>query len=194
MTANCLTSLYNNPLLSPEDLNVIFNAHQLVTFKKGEKILSKGEISNFYYCVEEGLIRSYVFDFKGNDITVDFFRKNKIAIDVISLFHRIPTVENFEALTECKCFQIDLETFQTLFHSIKGLTEWGRAWMSESLFLLKQRSISMITDSAKERYIRLAKQQPEILKYAPLKSIASYLGITATSLSRIRKELAHSDF
>lgn len=194
MTANCLTSLYNNPLLSPEDLNAIFDAHQKVTFKKGEKILSKGEISNFYYCVQEGLIRSYVFDFKENDITVNFFGKNQIAIDVISLFHRIPTVENFEALTDCECYQIDIETFQTLFHSIKGLTEWGRAWMSESLFLLKQRSISMITDSAKERYIRLAKQQPEILKYAPLKSIASYLGITATSLSRIRKELAYSDF
>ncbi|RYE26242.1 MAG: Crp/Fnr family transcriptional regulator, partial [Sphingobacteriaceae bacterium] len=137
----------------------------------------------------EGLIRSYVHDFNGNDITTEFTGNNEIAIDVVSLFHQIPSVEYFQALTDCTCYEISLDKFQVLYHAIKGFSEWGRAWMSKSLFDLKQRTISMITDSASDRYQKLQQQHPQILQQAPLKFIASYLGITDTSLSRIRKEL-----
>jgi CRP-like cAMP-binding protein len=184
-----LNCIYHHPLLSPQELQTVFNAHHKVEFHKGDFLLSKGQVANKYFCVERGLIRSYVYDYDGNDITTGFIGKNEIAIDVVSLFHRIPTVEYFQALTDCECYAIDLEQFQLLYHSIKGLNEWGRAWMSESLFKLKQRTISMITESASERYKMLQHEHPEILQQAPLKFIASYLGITDTSLSRIRKEL-----
>ncbi|RYE18536.1 MAG: Crp/Fnr family transcriptional regulator, partial [Sphingobacteriaceae bacterium] len=146
-----------------------------------------------YFCISEGLVRSYVYDFNGNDITTGFIGNNEIAIDVISLFHQIPTVEYFQALTDCRCYVIDFDKFQNLYHSIKGFNEWGRAWMSGSLFNLKQRTLSMITDSASERYKILQEQHPQILQQAPLKFIASYLGITDTSLSRIRKELVNEN-
>jgi len=189
-----LKSLYQHALLSDENLREIFDAHHKVTFSKGDFLLKKGQVANAYFCVENGLIRSYVYDYDGNDITTGFIGKNEIAIDVVSLFHRIPTVEYFQALTDCECYAIDLEKFQPLYHSIQGFNEWGRAWMSESLFQLKQRTISMITDSAAERYKRLQSQHPQILLQSPLKYIASYLGVTDTSLSRIRKELAKEGF
>jgi len=184
-----LQTLYQNPLLSPQDLQTIFAAHKKISFKKGEFLLQKGQIANAYFCVETGLIRSYVYDFEGNDITTGFVGQHEIAIDVVSLFQRVPSVEYFQALTDCECYSIDLEQFQILYHSIKGLNEWGRAWMSESLFQLKQRTISMITDSAAQRYKALQNQHPQIVQQSPLKYIASYLGITDTSLSRVRKEL-----
>ena len=183
-----LRSIYQHPLLTTRDLQVIINAHKPVSFKKGDFLLKKGQIANAYFCIESGLIRSYVYDFDGNDITTGFVGKNELAIDVVSLFTRIPSEEYFQVLTDCECYCIDLETFQELYHSIKGLNEWGRAWMSNSLFDLKQRTISMITDSATARYLRLEAQHPQILQQAPLKFIASYLGITDSSLSRIRKE------
>lgn len=183
-----LKTLYQHPLLTEKELDIIFKAHEKVIFNKGDFLLKKGETANAYFCIEEGLIRSYVYDYDGKDITTGFVGKNEIAIDVVSLFHRIPTVEYFQALTDCECYSINLDNFQQLYHSIRGLNEWGRAWMSESLFLLKQRTISMITDSAGQRYKILQKQHPQILLQAPLKHIASYLGITDTSLSRIRKE------
>src|SRR5690606_11022232 len=157
------------PLLTPEDLRVLFDAHKKISFSKGDFLLKKGQTANEYYCIENGLIRSYVYDPNGNDITTGFIGKDEIAIDVISLFHRIPSVENFQALIDCQCYVIDLEKFQELFHSLKGLTEWGRAWMSQSLFELKLRTTAMITDSATERYLALQKQHPEILLHAPLK-------------------------
>jgi CRP-like cAMP-binding protein len=189
---SALKCLYQHPLLTSQDLQTIYDAHQKVTFHKGDFLLSKGQVANKYFCVEHGLIRSYVYDYDGNDITTGFIGKNEIAIDVVSLFHSIPTVEYFQALTDCECYAINLEQFQLLYHSIKGLNEWGRAWMSESLFKLKQRTISMITESAGTRYNMLQAEHPEILQQAPLKFIASYLGITDTSLSRIRKELVRT--
>jgi CRP-like cAMP-binding protein len=190
--SSAMTTLYQHPLLSSRDLQLIFDAHKRKMFRKGEFLLEKSHISNAYFCVEQGLIRSYVYDYNGNDITTGFMGKNEIAIDVVSLFTRVPSEEYFQALTDCECYMIDLETFQGLYHSIKGLNEWGRAWMSGSLFELKQRTIAMITDSATERYRKLEAQHPQILQQAPLKFIASYLGITDSSLSRIRKELCKS--
>ncbi|HTN69188.1 MAG TPA: hypothetical protein VLZ33_06975 [Dysgonamonadaceae bacterium] len=93
------------------------------------------------------------------------------------------------SLTEGCAWKIELESFEELFHKIEGLREWGRAWMSSQLFIAKQRSIDMRTKSATERYLMLVNDKPQIIQQAPLKYIASYLGITDTSLSRIRKEI-----
>lgn len=179
-------------MLSPAEVSTIIDTHQKVSFKKGDFLLKKGQIAKKYFCVEKGLIRSYVYDYEGNDITTGFVGENEIAIDVVSLFHGIPAVEYFQALTDCECYSIRLDEFQVLYHSCKGLNEWGRVWMSGSLFELKQRTISMITDSASERYKALQERHPQILQQSPLKFIASYLGITDTSLSRIRKELVRN--
>lgn len=138
------------------------------------------------------MLRSYVHDFNGSEITTDFHGKNEISIEVSSLFQRIPTKENITALTNGKAWKIEFETFQELFHKIEGFREWGRAWMSRQLFISKQRSIEMLTKSATERYLTLLNEKPEIIQQAPLKHIASYLGITDTSLSRIRKEILHN--
>ncbi|MDR1201402.1 MAG: Crp/Fnr family transcriptional regulator, partial [Tannerellaceae bacterium] len=68
--------------------------------------------------------------------------------------------------------------------------EQCRATLVGSYFTLKERTISMITDNAKGRYEKLLKENPDIFQHASLKHIATYLGITDTSLSRIRKEIA----
>jgi CRP-like cAMP-binding protein len=187
MTA--LETIYQHSLITTADMETICEAHKKVNFRKDDFLLKKGDIAKSYVCVDQGLVRSYVYDYDGNEITTGFIGRNEIAIDVVSLFHQVRTVEYFQALTDCSCYIIEFEEFQTLYHSIKGFNEWGRSWMSESLFKLKQRTIAMITDSAAERYCSLRSEHPQILQQAPLKHIASYLGITDTSLSRIRKEM-----
>jgi len=187
MNNDILRTAYQHELLSEKDLQTVCNAHEQLTIAKGELILEIGSIADGYLVLEEGLIRSYVIDYKGTDITTNFFTKNTIVIEVASLFQRIPSKENIEALTDCTCWRIDFQVFQELFHSMEGFREWGRGWMANSLFEFKQRSVSMITDSATERYNKLLKTKPEVFQNAPLKHVASYLGVTDTSLSRIRK-------
>ena len=116
-----------------------------------------------------------------------FFAAGNIVIDWPSFFLRTPTRENIQALTDCICYQISFESFQHLFHSIISFREQGRTTLVNSYFHLKQHNISIIADPAKDRYKRLINEKPEIAQNVSLKQIATFLGITDTSLSRIRK-------
>lgn len=182
-------TIYNHPQIKLSDLDVIMDAHEKVHFSKGDFILQVGAKAAEYYIVEKGLMRSFVYDTNGNDITTDFFGEGDIAIEVSSLFMGIPSQENIQALTSGYAWKITFDAFQKLFHTIDGISEWGRSWFSQQLFSAKERSIDMITKSAQDRYLYLEKNKPQIIKNAPLKHIASYLGVTDTSLSRIRKEI-----
>ncbi|KQT35782.1 cyclic nucleotide-binding protein [Chryseobacterium sp. Leaf405] len=177
------------PFFMEEELEEIFQAHEKVVFQKGDFILKEGKTANEYYILEKGLARSFVNDFNGNEVTTHFFVENEIVIEVSSLFQRIPTQENIVCITDCEFRKMDFDTFQELYHKIQNLSEWGRAWMSQQLFVYKQRSVEIFTLSATKRYLHLLEQKPQVIQFAPLKQIASYLGVTDTSLSRIRKEL-----
>lgn len=180
---------YQYPLLTERDMDQIASAHKLVNIEKGHLIWKEGKIAHQYYLLEKGLIRSYVYDYEGNEITTAFFSENDIVIIPASLFQRIPSEENLQAITDCVLWQINFDAFQQLFHEIAGFREWGRLWFTNQLFALKQRTLDMVRQTATNRYIKLMQEKPQIVQYAPLKQIASYLGITDTSLSRIRKEI-----
>lgn len=181
--------VYQHFLLSEADIETIKLYHKKVSFKKGEFLLKEDEMADEYYLLEKGLVRAFVQDFDNNETTTEFFCENEIVIVPSSLFQRMPSKENLQTLTDCTLWKIDFEKFQELFHSIEGMREWGRAWFTFQLFTMKQRSLEMITETAKNRYLKLMKDKPEILLNAPLKQIATFLGITDTSLSRIRKEI-----
>lgn len=189
MNIQFFQNIYKHPSIRQEDYAAIMEAHTQVAFSKHDFVLKEGATSNEYYLIESGLFRSFVHDFNGNEITTDFFNTNQILIEVASIFLRIPSQENIQALTDGHAWKIDIAAFHQLFASIAGFTEWGRTWMSNQLFHQKQRSLNMLTQSATQRYLNLMDTQPQIIQNAPLKYIASYLGVTDTSLSRIRKEI-----
>lgn len=189
MNIDFFQSIYDHSLIKKDELSEIISAHEKINFAKGSFILGSGKMADEYYLIESGLLRAYVHDFNGNEITTEFYCTDEISIEVSSLFQRIPTKENIIALTNGIAWKIEFDKFQELFHRIESFREWGRAWMSGQLFISKQRKIEMLTKNATERYKALIMQKPEIVKHAPIKHIASYLGITDTSLSRIRKEI-----
>ena len=183
-----IRSVYKHPFITQNDLDDIANAHSLLEVEKGSILLKKGLVSDCYYLLEKGLVRAYVHDFNANEITTEFFTEGEVVIVPSSLFQRIPSAEYLQAVTECKLWKIDFDNFQQLFNKIDGIKEWGRAWFTFQLFHMKQRSLDMVTKSATDRYKKLLADKPDVLKYAPLKDVASYLGITDSSLSRIRRE------
>jgi CRP-like cAMP-binding protein len=166
------------------------NCFKQVSFKKNDYVLEDGQTANEYYFIENGFMRSFVRDLKGNDITTAFYSSKQLVLEVSSFFLRMPTKENIQALTDCICWKISFEEFQAMFHQMEGFREAGRKRLVNGYSSLKRRSLSMITETADVRYLQLLKEHPEVFKYAPLKYIATYLGITDTSLSRIRKDLA----
>lgn len=182
-------SIYQHFLLTEEDLEKIAEKHKKIQVSKGEFLLKEGEVTNHYYLIESGLVRAFVYDFNNEAITTEFFSENEVAIIPASLFRRSPSKENLQALTDCEMWEIGFDDFQELFHSIPGLAEWGRLWFTYQLFSLKQRQLDMVSETATNRYLKLMKEKPQVIQRAPLKQIASYLGITDTSLSRIRKDI-----
>jgi CRP-like cAMP-binding protein len=107
---------------------------------------------------------------------------------MFSFFKQVPSGEYMQALTDCKTWRLTYKDMQDSFHSIPEFREFGRSNIIDSYGLLKQRMLSSLHETAEERYAKLINSSPGILQNAPLKNIASYLGITDTSLSRIRKE------
>jgi len=190
MKNNFFEKIYKHPAIRQEHYSAIISSHTRIEFSKNEIVLNEGKTSNAYYLIEKGLFRSFVYDFNGNEITTEFFGLEELLIEVSSLFQRIPAKEIQQALTDGIAWKIEFEAFQKLFQEIEGIREWGRNWMSNQLFISKQRAINMLTQSATERYLNLIRERPQIIKQIPLKFIASYLGVTDTSLSRIRKEIA----
>ncbi|MCK0131563.1 Crp/Fnr family transcriptional regulator [Flavobacteriaceae bacterium F08102] len=189
MNASFFENIYNHPNIKKEDYKSIMDAHTKVEFSKNETILKEGKVSNAYYLIKKGMFRSFVIDYNGNEITTDFFSPNDILIEVASLFLRTPSKETIQSITDGEVYKIEFNYFQNLYSTIEGFTEWGRSWMSQQLFMAKHRAVNMHTQSASQRYLNLVKEKPQIIKEVPLKYIASYLGITDTSLSRIRKEV-----
>jgi CRP-like cAMP-binding protein len=189
MDAKFLKNYFTERQLTQEELDIVLPHFTQVEFKKNDFLAKAGKIANHYWFMESGFIRSYAFDTEGNDITTQFYSTGEIVIDWVSFFLRRPTREYMQATEDCVCWELDFETFQKLFHSIESFREQGRATLVGSYFALKERSVSMITDLTKDRYLRLLKEKPDIFQHTSLKHIATYLGVTDTSLSRIRKEI-----
>ncbi len=184
-----LDKVYFNENLSSNDYNKIIALHTKVSFKRGEIIIRENEVSNNYLCMEKGIARAFATNTKGEEITTEFYTDNEIVIELSSLFLKIPSKETIIAESDCICWKINYDDFQMLFHEIKAFREWGRNWLTSMLFKEKSRSISMIVDSATDRYLKLLNEKPEIILNVAMKHVASYLGITNTSFSRIRKEI-----
>ncbi len=169
-------------------------AEQLVEKFKAKKIvrnaylLKEGAVCDESHFIEEGFMRSYTYDFEGNDVTTAFYSKKMPISDLLSFFKRIPSKESIQALTDCETWYITYEDMQTNFHTIPEFRELGRLNLINHYSILKQRMLSILQETAEQRYGDLINSNPEIIQNAPLKYIASYLGITDTSLSRIRKE------
>lgn len=185
-----LERIFNSDRFSVAEQESIITCFRQVSFERNGFLLHEGKTAQQYWFMQTGFARAFVTDAAGRDITTQFYTPGDIVMDWSSFFLRQPALENIQALTPCVCWQLDFDTFQTLFHSIKTFREFGRSNFAAGYFALKRQHIAMVADQAKERYQQLLREKPQLVQNVSLKHIATYLGITDTSLSRIRKEIA----
>lgn len=174
--------------LSAEKAETISLQFHPKNFAAGHMLVKSGKVNDTYFFLETGFMRSFLFDTEGNEVTVNFYPQNSVVFEVASLFQRAPSHENIEALTESSGWALTYEELNKLFHEVPEFREFGRAVLVKGFIAFKERTLSMINKTAEERYDALIRTKPEIFQNAPLKYIASYLGVTDTSLSRIRRE------
>jgi CRP-like cAMP-binding protein len=184
-----LISLLQNTFGLPNPVSTqIEDRFQFIEINKGDLFLSEGKLSDAFLFLASGFMRSYIFDTEGNEVTVQFYSEGSVVFEAASFFQRKTSEENIQALADCTGWILTFDQLNNLFHTLPEFREAGRAMLVKTLVGLKMRTISMINQTAEQRYAQLLHLNPEIIQQAPLKYIASYLGITDTSLSRIRKD------
>ncbi len=175
--------------ISKDDADQIANTFHPIEIKEKDYLLRENEVSDDYLYLECGLMRTFLYNLEGEEITIEFFTEDNIVFEVTSFFNRIRSEAYIQATTKCKGFRISYEELNTLFHNKPAFRDFGRAILVKEFIASQSRNYGMINRTAKERYQNLLSTKPQILQYAPLKYIASYLGVTDSTLSRLRKKM-----
>lgn len=179
--------LQSSGLISQAQAEDIIQDFMARTISKNDFLLRAGAVSDDYFFLDSGFMRAFAYDTEGNDISTGFYAGGQVVLEVASFFNRTPSSEYIQALTACQGWSISHRQLNALFHERMEFREFGRSVLVRGFAALKSRMLTMITEPAAARYESLLKANPDILQHAPLKNVATYLGITDTSLSRIRK-------
>ncbi|WP_291911963.1 Crp/Fnr family transcriptional regulator [Chitinophaga sp. CB10] len=158
-------------------------------FAKNDIITRQGETENYLSFVEKGIIRYYIPGDE-NELTFDFCFDKEFTCAYNSFLTQTPSEYALQALTATTVWQISHADLQKVYAQTTAGNYLGR-YVAEKLFLSKsKRELSLLKHTAKERYLNLFREQPDILKCIPLKYVASYIGITPQGLSRIRRQIS----
>lgn len=154
------------------------------TFNKNEMIYRMGSIDTNIYVITKGIARSYYIDLEGNDITRYFAQEGDI---IFGGEHNLPFA--VEAIEDVECYKADWNTFREIISEDKN---WLKLWnhmLQNAIEYKIYRESCFLMETATQRYLSFRKSYSELEKRVSQAHIASYLGITPVSLSRIRKSI-----
>lgn len=174
--------------LSETDVQTLLNYMQEVRFRKRDIIVHEGEKNTNLYLIKQGIWRGcYLKD--GIDTTLWFAGEGEAAFSIWGYANQTNSHITIEVMCDSIAYRISGKEMNELCSSSIGLANLGRRLMEQQLLTTENWLISAGSPKAKERYLTLIKENPELLQYVPLKHIASYLWVTPQSLSRIRGEI-----
>ena len=174
--------------LPNEDLAPFLACFQASRIKRGRHLLKPGQNCHFLAFIQQGCFRVYYFDRDDKEIITWFSFEEMIITDMLGFYTTGIAKFYVEALEDSIIYKITQQDLDYLYKGHPGYINFGRKLAEESLTMLMDRTLSLHTKSAEERYKELL-TQPDFMQKIPLKYLASYLGITDTSLSRIRKNI-----
>ncbi len=176
-----------NPL-SEEAESALVNLCSLITVKKGQDLQPLGVTCRTIYFVKKGLARIYYYK-AGNEVTEYFAFENDIIVRAESLFKGMPSNKAIQAIEDTVFIGIPAERLFALYDVYHDLERLFRKITEMAYVDTVNRVENFQFHTAEERYLQLIQENPDLIKRIPLKHIASYLGITQVSLSRIRASI-----
>ena len=153
-------------------------------------LLEEGDISEYLYIVSKGCLRLYVIKENGREVTAQFFFENQMVASMESAFTGRPGRMYLESIEESEVVIVRLSDFKKITERFPGMEKFLINFLQQRLLYYTDLYTSFILNSPEERYERLLKDNPEMIERVPHHYIASYLGITPVSLSRIRSRIA----
>lgn len=171
--------------LSDAAVEYLYEHLKELEVKKKDFILKKGRICYNIYYVQKGLLRCYYLK-SGRQVNSWFMKERDVIFSVESFLNQTPSYENIQALEDSVLFYIDYNELQYLYNNCLEFNFIGRVVTEKYYKLSEQRLYSLRMQKAIERYNFILDYFPQIILRVPSKYIASYLGITEETLSRIR--------
>ncbi|PSK83775.1 Crp/Fnr family transcriptional regulator [Prolixibacter denitrificans] len=174
--------------ITEQEEAIILSAFEPTSIKKKKDLLVPGEVCRYVYFVTKGGLRSYFVDSKGVEHIYQIRLDNSWISDLESFFSQRPSKYYIEAMEDTQMLRISHERLEQLYHEVPKLERYFRILFQKAYINALERLNATMWESAVERYNDMLKEHSDIFQRVPLTYIASYLGITPESLSRIRKK------
>lgn len=180
--------------ITDEQFEQISHNLKIKTFLKNELIFSQGETSTRTYFVLEGLLRSYSIDSKGKAHIIQFAPESWWISDRNGLLNNEASDFNMDAIEATTALIIPKDFFCVAEKFAPAISELNTKMLNNAIRFMQRRINLLLAATAEERYVDFMKLYPDLTLRVPQWMIASYLGITPESLSRVRKDLTHKHF
>jgi len=175
--------------LSDKEFEDIAKYFKPLTLKEGAYFVEEGQVCSKIAFIRKGFMRAFYEINDEMEVTKYIQPKHTLITAFASFASRKPSQEYIQALTECDLWVIDYDSMQLLYRKYPKWQELGRIIMEEIYQYLEKRILSFLTQNAEERYRALVTENPRLIQDVPLRYIASMLGITPETLSRIRQKV-----
>ena len=186
---NLAASILHYADFSESELNQVMDRFVLKKFRRKTNILEAGTIAKEVYFISKGCLRLY-YEHEGNDISAFFFTEGMFAGAYDSFISREASRHFVETLEDSELYSIGYNDLQYLFINIPKTNEFVRKILEERFVTLHNLFTAQLLDSPETRYAHLLKQRPDLINRIPQHHIATFLGVTPVSLSRIRNRNA----
>jgi CRP-like cAMP-binding protein len=182
-------TLKNKVPFSDEELAVVKTYLTPKKLRKKQYLLQEGDVCKFIAFVEKGALRSYSVDDKGVERIIQFALEGWTISDLYSFLTAEPATYNIDALEDSELVLISKAAHEELLKTLPKYETWMRIQITGAYIAMQKRLTSIISHSLEERYAAFTSVYPEIVQRVPQHMIASYMGLTPETLSRVRKKM-----
>jgi len=178
--------------ITKEELELIKPFFIPKKIRKRQYLLQEGDVCKYTAFVEKGALRSYSLHEKGNEHIIQFALEGWWISDQYSVLTGEPSAYNIDALEDSEILLISHISFEGMLEKLPKMEKYFRILMQNSMIAMQRRLVASLSLTADEKYTRMINAYPNIIQRVPQHMIASYLGITPETLSRIRKQKSTS--
>ena len=177
--------------LSPAEEQLIGELFTPLSLAKGDTLLREGAVCKYMYFIVSGLLRHYI-NYEGKELTVYFNAENSFAFDVQSFLSQTPTNKTIVTLEDTQLLAITYADLQRFYREVSQGERFGRLLMEHYFIDTVSHITSGLVDTPEQKYLRFLSVYKPLIQRLNLKDIASFVGVTPQSLSRIRNRMARS--
>jgi CRP-like cAMP-binding protein len=174
--------------MNTDEITLIKNSIEKKTYEKNENVFTQGKISNKIYFITKGCVRLF-YNVDGIDKTAFFYTEGQFICAGESYAFNIPAVENYQAIEQTEIYEFTKSKIEELLIKVPKMEVIARIATENELITCQKVIASFVTKSAEERYIDLLNTQGELFQRVPQQYIASFLGVSPETLSRIKKRV-----